>query len=272
MGGHQYLFKLSSKRYPAQYWAEIVAYRMGCLIEVPVPPAFVAFRGKYCGTLIEWFYKSPPAWTGRYAPAGDFFHKLIEGFDRKKGSQHNLHHAIVLCRSLERIKFFSLTTDWKSWFVKMLLFDALIGNTDRHQDNWGFLFETAKEGLINISLSPYFDNGTSLGHEIMEDKISGKLNPGLLHAYICKGRHHMRWSLEEDRISMVSFLGKLRTVFPALDSIAAQMLSFSMDAVDEFLGELVNFNVQVPLTRQRADWIRNLIQARQKALCNDLKV
>jgi hypothetical protein len=30
-----------------------------------------------------------------------------------------------------------LKTNWQQWWVDALLFDALIGNTDRHQDNWG---------------------------------------------------------------------------------------------------------------------------------------
>lgn len=44
-------------------------------------------------------------------------------------------------------------------FWDMFIVDALIGNWDRHNGNWGFLYE---EKTDNISLAPVFDCGSSL--------------------------------------------------------------------------------------------------------------
>ncbi len=37
---HRYLYKLSDKKYPNDALAEVIAYRLGVRMGVPVPPAF----------------------------------------------------------------------------------------------------------------------------------------------------------------------------------------------------------------------------------------
>ena len=56
-------------------------------------------------------------------------------------------------------------------FIKIMFFDYIIGNTDRHPSNWGVL---KKDGNI-IGLSPIYDNGSSLCAYIKEDKINDYL-------------------------------------------------------------------------------------------------
>lgn len=54
----------------------------------------------------------------------------------------------------------------KDEFIKILVFDFLIGNTDRHQNNWAIL-----SYLDKIRLCPIYDNGSSLCCYIEEEKI-----------------------------------------------------------------------------------------------------
>jgi len=84
--GHRYLFKHSAKFYPDQFWTEIIAYRIGCLLGVPVPPALVAWDSDTdtCGALIEWFLDYPGAPPERYVSGGDIMSDMIHGYDRKR--------------------------------------------------------------------------------------------------------------------------------------------------------------------------------------------
>ncbi len=52
-------------------------------------------------------------------------------------------------------------------FLSILVFDYLIGNTDRHQSNWAFLKENKR-----ITLSPLYDNSSSLCAYVSEAKIN----------------------------------------------------------------------------------------------------
>ena len=61
---------------------------------------------------------------------------------------------------------------------KILLFDALIGNSDRHHSNWGitvtksFLAVEKNEKEVNVmTMSPLYDNGSSLCSYINENDI-----------------------------------------------------------------------------------------------------
>src|SRR5436309_337062 len=42
VSGKRYLFKRSKRSYPDQFWGEIIAYRVGCMMGLEVPPAFAA--------------------------------------------------------------------------------------------------------------------------------------------------------------------------------------------------------------------------------------
>ncbi len=54
-----------------------------------------------------------------------------------------------------------------NWYVPMLVFDYLIGNSDRHQSNWAVI----KEDNGTMRLCPLYDNGSSLCSFINEESI-----------------------------------------------------------------------------------------------------
>ncbi|HWL93205.1 MAG TPA: HipA-like protein [Phycisphaerae bacterium] len=54
-------------------------------------------------------------------------------------------------------------------FVGYLMLDALIGNTDRHHENWGIIFWNIEAiGDVSIVLAPSFDHASSLGRELRD--------------------------------------------------------------------------------------------------------
>jgi hypothetical protein len=56
------------------------------------------------------------------------------------------------------------------WFAGYLLLDALIGNTDRHQDNWASI-----RGPAGRRLSPSFDHASSLGFLLSDEERHERL-------------------------------------------------------------------------------------------------
>jgi hypothetical protein len=64
-------------------------------------------------------------------------------------------------------------------FVGYLLFDALIGNTDRHHENWGaVLINGARTiaGGAEFCLAPSFDHASSLGRDLTDLRRQERLN------------------------------------------------------------------------------------------------
>jgi hypothetical protein len=56
-------------------------------------------------------------------------------------------------------------------FVGYLLLDALIGNSDRHHENWGIV-----EQELQLYLAPTYDHASSLGRNITDEERDRRLN------------------------------------------------------------------------------------------------
>jgi len=258
--GHRYLFKRSRLCYPDQFWAEVVAYRIGCLLGVEVPPAFAAWDSNtgISAALIEWFYVDG---IETFMWGGEFLQKMRPEFDRKLGSLHNIKDNTVLMRAMARLKTFQ--TDWRQWWVDALVFDALIGNTDRHQDNWGFVFHPEK----GIRLSPLFDNGTSLGHERLTEKVARWSNADV-DRYINKGCHRLKWSLDEQPPvnRHLNLLRKILSEWPQTCQTARQRLDFSETELAEAFDDLTELDVPVCFSLERCSFMLRLLRRRHELL------
>lgn len=64
-------------------------------------------------------------------------------------------------------------------FVGYLMLDALIGNVDRHHENWAIIErQPATRDERHAELAPTFDHASSLGRELEDKDRSYKLSPG----------------------------------------------------------------------------------------------
>ncbi|MCB1782864.1 MAG: HipA domain-containing protein [Alphaproteobacteria bacterium] len=268
---HRYLYKKAFERkksgyiFHEQFWIEIIAYKIGRYLGIEVPPAFVACRTvpgaeqKEYACLIEWFHGYPQAPQARVDRGGDFMSLQIPDYDRDKGSQHNFETIIELFKDMG-------ISDWQIKWARMLLLDCLIGNTDRHQENWEVISYFDQTGRYNIDLSPAFDNGTAMGYEVLAQKMPSKLQN--LGAYIDKGTHHMRWGINDPRhVGHFELLQKLASTYPQTQPEMARILSQDPSPLCEDIKRLTEFDIQNPeycLTPRRADFMTRLLTARHQ--------
>ena len=265
VGGKRYLFKRSKRSYPDQFWGEVIAYRVGCLMGLPVPPAFAAFNSDtgYSAALIEWFYRDGDE---QFVLGGEFLQRVRSGFDRDRGTQHTLQDIERLMRAL--VSAGAVTQNWRQWWVEALLFDALIGNTDRHQDNWGLIFDAVRRRsttLDTCKLSPLFDNGTSLGHERFPHRVVG-WSDERLDRYIGDGLHHVKWALAPDTV-IQGHVPLLRYVLEHwahhidLKRVQARM-GFTEAELSNSFADLQQIHVPVQLSSDRIRFVRRLLLRR----------
>lgn len=83
-------------------------------------------------------------------------HIDIVAYLNKKKNERKKYYTI----SNIKLVLDEIDTDMFKDFVKIMIFDALIGEQDRHEENWGI---TEKKGKYYIS--PLYDNGDSLLRE-----------------------------------------------------------------------------------------------------------
>lgn len=270
--GKKYLFKKSFERYPDQFWMERVAYIVGCFVGAVVPSTFIGYDSSTneCGALIEWFYDDNDPMFFSYIDGSAIFVSLIDGFDIKTGKQHNLESINAIAMSLIKSKDLLIEVDFYSYFIKMLIFDSLIGNTDRHQENWGLiLYGTSSSNKI-VRYSPAFDNGTSLGHEILPVKFNNFNNPMRLAQYIAKGTHHIKW--KQDSNAGIGHIELIKAISSnsRFRILALNMLSFKESDLSNEILSLSLVDTPVPFSHERATFTNKLIMARRNALLKEL--
>lgn len=61
--------------------------------------------------------------------------------------------------------------EYKNEILLMIIFDALIGNSDRHHSNWGIIYKLTEDNYIEEEFSPLYDNGSSLCAYVNEEDI-----------------------------------------------------------------------------------------------------
>ncbi len=266
----RHLYKRSDKRFVDQFWGEVVAYHVGCLLGVPVPPTYAAFDSRSernCGALSQWFYEDG---LTSYVPGGNWLQQLIPDFDRRKGEKHNFRSIQVIGRIFGRN--LDPKMDWVQWWADAFLFDALIGNTDRHQDNWGYLVPRSDGGVATMMLAPLFDNGTSLGYELPIERFN-EWSADRFNSYVMRGRHHMRWNIEDKKgCKHFEMLSKLISRFPLVkENLCNKIDAFKIDDLHPCLVRLQKLNIPIPLSDGRLNLYLKLISLRHKKIKEHLE-
>jgi hypothetical protein len=246
-----------------QIWSEVIAYELAKAVGVSVPPAFLAIdSGSHTpGVLVEFFYGHP----GEF-PDLTFVHAVERmqalGFptDFHRGS---LRDNIQLTRAHQ-------IGNWDTWWAETLAFDALIGNTDRHSENWGFLSRQLPGEEPQYGLGPAFDNGTSLGFIIGDGELH-RFGPGArFERFIERGSHHFGWlSGQTASAGHAELCRQFIDIFGRRSQPAANMARVAGlrdSEIERILNWCTAFDFPVPFTEARADFVYRLVRRKRDEL------
>ena len=207
--------KQNRKDYPYEFWSEIAASRLGLLLGLPVLDYHIASCGDKIGCI------SPNMIDIRKE-------ELIEGVNLILQFEPNFrdicktnHHFWKIETALKSVNLI----EYRRIAVEMIMFDCIIGNTDRHSENWALIRNKEGESIyssfrktnfikrylaywkihkefgipffkihkllaiIRHRFAPFYDNGSSLGRELSEGKIELLLNDDqLFDSFFSKGK------------------------------------------------------------------------------------
>jgi len=120
-------------------------------------------------------------------------------------------------------------------FWDMFIIDALIGNTDRHLGNWGFV-----EKGNNVEFAPVYDCGSSLGALLDDEMMSDKLakNPKLsdiekstFSIYKLKGKRISHIEIFKD--PPVDLANSIRDVVPRINMEKIHSIIDSVEQISD---------------------------------------
>lgn len=145
--------------------------------------------------------------------------------------------------------------DTKKKFYEMFVIDFLIGNTDRHNGNWGFLLN---KNTQEVKFSPIYDCGSSL-NPLLEDSEIEKLDDTeiknlALNVFSC---------LKENgkKIHYVTYLKSLENK-ELNDALKRIYKNINLNNIEKCIDEIEC------LSKCRKDFYKNIIRIRYEVLTN----
>ncbi|WP_242634540.1 HipA domain-containing protein [Bacillus timonensis] len=148
----RFLFKIP-KENTGEAWAEKIASEVGKAMGLSIMDVNLAKRDNTVAVLAANFInKQEELFEG-----GDLFFTIADDFDRYNLKYYDFFNIVKV------LSEFNLDRD----FIKIPVFDAFIGNQDRHCDNWGII-----DGKNGYRMAPIYDSGASLGFQLKEERIN----------------------------------------------------------------------------------------------------
>ncbi|MCC5803558.1 HipA domain-containing protein [Rossellomorea vietnamensis] len=246
---NKFLFKLP-KEGTGEIWAEKVAAEVGAQLNLDTMDVNIASYNGRKGLLLKNFIKYGEE---EFFDGGDLLKTVIEDFDVYNLEDYNIENIMS---SLEP---FNLEGD----MIKVILFDALIANQDRHCENWGVI---QKEG--EVSFAPIFDNGASLGYNNSEYRINLMFEDRMMfEAFTNKSKTIIGIGVQK-KPKIRSFLPQLYQLYP--DVVKKEINRFQYLQVDVIKHILKGIPLDV-MSLTEKEWVEKILLYRKEWIIDLLK-
>jgi len=219
----QKFFLKSYRHNTREIWAEMLASHLGEIINIPIQNVSLKKIPGYLAKIFRNKFKSylPVSWRPIGALVRNIFPKKHEAI---YGAQiiGTASDPVSLQTVEDAIRRNYLDSeDLLQNFSDMVVFDAWIGNMDRHHENWGIIqknmpkqlrfIELTQEDRLNLKASRWFsklfDHGSSLLFELDEEKVTHYLHDTKkLDQYILGKKYALLLGINDEPLNVFQIL------------------------------------------------------------------
>jgi hypothetical protein len=208
-----YYFKTSfnqgDRNYKYEFWSEIIASYIGRYLGFNTLEYNIAKKGDLIGCLSKKMNDDNSSLIEGMS--------LLTGYDNSYSPKKDSYQLYTLELIFKALNFYKVKQED---FNKMIIFDFIIGNSDRHQENWGFISHTKTDYIHKLyssvrnkrrlksflkwiipsfirskftrkmiytqinEFAPIYDSGSSLVRELRDDKIDLSLKDKVMFSGI----------------------------------------------------------------------------------------
>ena len=161
-----WLFKLPTDN-TGQHWAEKVAYEIVRRMRILAPIVELA------KCQLEDSEPSRGSSARNFASGYELYHgnQVLAGmddyYDPEQRFGQSMHTVQRIFNGMSVFASDAFAERCRIKLAEYFVFDAVIGNVDRHHENWGILCKLV-DGRMRGRLAPTFDHASSLGRELVD--------------------------------------------------------------------------------------------------------
>lgn len=229
-----------------EHWAEKIAAEVASVIGITHAKVELAqFQGER-GSVTESF-----AHGGRVLHHGNqMLEVTVDGYNPNQKFRQSSHALANIWKVMDAIFLDPESAKQAKLIIaEYTVLDALIGNTDRHHENWGILRRRAG-GEGGSFVAPSYDHASSLGRELRDERRDRLMTENRIGDYAERGRGAIYWS-EDERYgpSPLELVRRAAPTYPDLfHSALAKLQKLDEDAISAIVNRVPD-NWMSPVAR-----------------------
>ena len=191
--GHRLLFK-HPRPNTGEHWAEKIAAEVASEIGVCHAEVDLAVYDGVRGSVTKDFTTDNKV----LRHGNELLRRAIDDYNPDRTYHQPEHTLANIFAAVDEVFRVSGRLTARTTLASYLILDALIGNTDRHHENWGVLASSSANDrpCMEVAVAPSFDHASSLGRELTDARREQLLNEDRLSNYLSKGRGAIYWSAD----------------------------------------------------------------------------
>lgn len=242
-----WLFKYSQQG-TGQDWAEKLACELAAALDLPHAHVELASYREHRGCVVKSVLVSRA--SDVLVHGNELLYEHDPTYEKEKRSP-STHTVDRVLRALDATNIRPphgarwtaeepLLSTASEWFVGYLLLDALIGNTDRHHENWAIIQSRSdSESTPQRMLAPTFDHGSSLSRELRDEerarRLEGWAHAGVIYANRARSGLYETQADKKPVHPLKAFRLAAEQKRAAAEVFLERLKSVQVDAIEELL-------------------------------------
>lgn len=190
-----WLFKFAREG-TGEHWAEKIAAELAVIIDLPAARVELAEFTSKPGLASRSFVRRKEGFD--LVHGDELLAGHVIGYDRNKVFRQSSHSISNIVQAISAVFPEAGARETQlTRFAGLMVLDALIGNTDRHHQNWGILHRSKPDGSAEHEVAPSFDHASALGRNVPAEERERRLRDHTVLNYVRKGRGGIFWKSDD---------------------------------------------------------------------------